>query len=67
MTFYLEHFKNRKGKGTYNTGVKTLDLGTLEVLPFTIPAEDHNRTSPFPYGGACFEFCAVGSSQNVSM
>lgn len=31
------------------------------------PAEDRNRTSPFPYGGMRFEFRAVGSSQNVSV
>ena len=31
------------------------------------PAEDRNRTSPFPYGGHRFEFRAVGSSQNVSL
>lgn len=34
---------------------------------FTVPAEDRNRTSPFPYGGARFEYRAVGSTQNVSM
>ena len=34
---------------------------------FTMPAEDRNRTSPFPYGGARFEYRAVGSTQNVSM
>lgn len=67
MTFYLEHFKNATGKGAYAPGVKTLDLGTREVLPFQVPAEDRNRTSPFPYGGARFEYRAVGSSQNVSM
>merc|ERR1712183_1036744 len=67
MTFYLEHFKDGKGKGAYNPGVKTLDIGTNEVLPFEVPAEDRNRTSPFPYGGARFEFRAVGSSQNVSL
>ena len=32
-----------------------------------MPAEDRNRTSPFPYGGHRFEFRAVGSTQNVSM
>jgi glutamine synthetase len=37
------------------------------VLPFEVPAEDRNRTSPFPYGGARFEFRAVGSSQNASL
>lgn len=67
MTFYLEHFKDGKGTGEYVPGVKTLDLGVSEILPFEVPAEDRNRTSPFPYGGARFEFRAVGSSQNVSM
>ena len=37
------------------------------MAPVNIPAEDRNRTSPFPYGGHRFEFRAVGSSQNVSM
>ena len=67
MTFYLEHLKDGKGVGEYIPGVKTLDLGVDEILPFEVPAEDRNRTSPFPYGGARFEFRAVGSSQNVSL
>ncbi len=67
MTHYLEQFKDGKGTGEYKPGVKTLDLGVHEILPFEVPAEDRNRTSPFPYGGARFEFRAVGSSQNVSM
>lgn len=67
MTFYLSHFKDGKGEGEYVPKTKTLDLGTHEVLPFEVPAEDRNRTSPFPYGGARFEFRAVGSAQNVSM
>lgn len=67
MTFYLEHFKDGKGDGEYIPGVKTLDLGVSEILPFELPAEDRNRTSPFPYGGGRFEFRAVGSSQNVSL
>jgi len=67
MTFYLEHFKNGKGTGEYIPGVKTLDLGVAEIAPFQVPAEDRNRTSPFPYGGARFEFRAVGSAQNVSL
>jgi len=66
MTSYLEAFKNGND-AKYEPGVKTLDLGTSEVLPFQVPAEDRNRTSPFPYGGSRFEFRAVGSSQNVSM
>lgn len=66
MTSYLESFMNGDD-ATYNPGKKTLDLGTREILPFEVPAEDRNRTSPFPYGGARFEFRAVGSSQNVSL
>jgi glutamine synthetase len=66
MTTYLEAFMNGADV-PYNPGKKLLDLGTREVVPFEVPAEDRNRTSPFPYGGARFEFRAVGSSQNVSL
>lgn len=66
MTKYLEAFMNGDS-AKYEPRLKTLDLGTAEVLPFEVPAEDRNRTSPFPYGGARFEFRAVGSSQNVSL
>jgi glutamine synthetase len=66
MTAYLEAFMNGSD-ARYEPGKKTLDLGTAEVLPFQVPAEDRNRTSPFPYGGARFEFRAVGSAQNVSL
>ena len=51
----------------YAPGSKTIDLGVDAVLPFEVPAEDRNRTSPLPYGGKRFEFRAVGSSQNVSL
>jgi glutamine synthetase len=66
MTNYLEAFMNGS-KAKYEPLKKVLDLGTSEILPFEVPSEDRNRTSPFPYGGARFEFRAVGSSQNVSM
>ena len=66
MTKYLEEFMNGND-ARYEPKKKTLDLGTREVLPFQVPAEDRNRTSPFPYGGARFEFRAVGSAQNVSL
>eukprot|EP00980_Cylindrotheca_fusiformis_P008214 scaffold1736_cov127-Cylindrotheca_fusiformis.AAC.28 len=66
MTNYLESFMNGNTH-KYEPQKKTLDLGTMEVLPFQVPAEDRNRTSPFPYGGSRFEFRAVGSSQNVSL
>jgi glutamine synthetase len=64
MTSYIEAFMNGSD-AKYKPGKKTLDLGTSEVMPFQVPAEDRNRTSPFPYGGARFEFRAVGSAQNV--
>ena len=66
MTAYLEAFKDGKS-GEYVPHTKMIDLGVSEVEPFQVPAEDRNRTSPFPYGGARFEFRAVGSSQNTSM
>jgi len=66
MTNYLEAFMNGS-EAKYEPGKKTIDLGVQEIVPFEVPAEDRNRTSPFPYGGARFEFRAVGSAQNVSM
>ena len=66
MTRYLEGY--RDGVDTpYNPRSHPHSLG-VEALPdVIIPAEDRNRTSPFPYGGHRFEFRAVGSSQNVSL
>ena len=58
ITKYLESFKDGTTSGEYKPAVKTLDLGTKEILPFEVPAEDRNRTSPLPYGGARFEFRA---------
>lgn len=66
MTKYLESFKDGK-KDPYTPNQKEIDIGVKQVIPFNVPSEDRNRTSPFPYGGARFEFRAVGSSQNVSM
>lgn len=66
MTSYLEAFL-KGSDAKYEPGKKTIDLGVAEIVPFEVPAEDRNRTSPFPYGGARFEFRAVGSAQNVSM
>ena len=51
----------------YKPATTPVDLG-VDIMPIVhAPAEDRNRTSPFPYGGHRFEFRAVGSSQNVSM
>lgn len=66
MTSYLKSVIDGNTE-EYKPSMKEIDLGVNEILPFTVPAEDRNRTSPFPYGGARFEFRAAGSSQNVSM
>jgi glutamine synthetase len=42
-------------------------MGASAIAPIEVPAEDRNRTSPFPFGGHRFEFRAVGSSQNPSL
>ena len=66
MTKYLEAYRNGDNK-PYTPSTKMLDMGASALAPIEVPAEDRNRTSPFPYGGHRFEFRAVGSSQNVSM
>ena len=50
-----------------NNIFQTVSFGASAVPPITVPSEDRNRTSPFPFGGHRFEFRAVGSSQNVSL
>mmetsp|Transcript_18466 Transcript_18466/g.35139 ORF Transcript_18466/g.35139 Transcript_18466/m.35139 type:complete len:731 (+) Transcript_18466:107-2299(+) len=67
MTSYLKKFMENGDVGEYVAGSRDINLG-LDYLPTVFaPAEDRNRTSPFPYGGMRFEFRAVGSSQNVSL
>lgn len=66
MTKYLESFMNGN-TDPYHPLKKIIDSGCSSVPSFAAPAEDRNRTSPFPYGGHRFEFRAVGSSQNVSL
>merc|ERR1719265_2609928 len=66
MTTYLAAYKDGKDSA-YKPEQKKFDLGIDCMPPFVVPAEDRNRTSPFPYGGKRFEFRAVGSSQNVSL
>merc|ERR1719469_1841721 len=67
VTKYLEEFVASKVAKPYVPTTKTVDLGIDTIAPFTTPAEDRNRTSPFPYGGHRFEFRAVGSSANTSL
>ena len=68
LTNFLQEVKEKgTAPGMYDPAKTTVNLGVPTIAPFTVPAEDRNRTSPFPYGGHRFEFRAVGSSQNVSM
>jgi len=66
MTAYLERFIAGASE-PYVPKTIPLSFGVDAIRPIEIPAEDRNRTSPFPYGGARFEFRAVGSSQNVGL
>ena len=43
-----------------------IDLGVGKLPKVNKDATDRNRTSPFAFTGAKFEFRAVGSSQNIS-
>lgn len=43
-----------------------IDLGITRLPKFNKDTTDRNRTSPFAFTGAKFEFRAVGSSQNIS-
>ncbi|MFA5092474.1 MAG: glutamine synthetase III [Candidatus Omnitrophota bacterium] len=43
-----------------------MDLGIGRLPKFNKDSTDRNRTSPFAFTGAKFEFRAVGSSQNIS-
>jgi len=66
MSEYLEAFQKGDVK-EYIPKTKQINLGVDDLPEITAPAEDRNRTSPFPYGGHRFEFRACGSSQNVSL
>jgi len=43
-----------------------MDFGIARLPKFNKDSTDRNRTSPFAFTGAKFEFRAVGSSQNIS-
>eukprot|EP00928_Gymnodinium_smaydae_P051063 TRINITY_DN3459_c0_g3_i1.p1 TRINITY_DN3459_c0_g3~~TRINITY_DN3459_c0_g3_i1.p1 ORF type:complete len:640 (+),score=152.88 TRINITY_DN3459_c0_g3_i1:349-2268(+) len=66
MTVYLQKFMDGE-TAEYTPRTTEVSFGVESIAPIQIPAEDRNRTSPFPYGGARFEFRAAGSSQNVSL
>lgn len=66
LTAYLQAYMTGE-TSAYTPVGKVIETGAAAVPDFELPAEDRNRTSPFPYGGHRFEFRAVGSSQNVSL
>ena len=63
MTNYLMAFMDSGNVEAYVPSKKKLAFGANSISEIEVPAEDRNRTSPFPYGGARFEFRAAGSSQ----
>ena len=67
MTKYLMDFMETGKVEAYVPQKKKLGFGADAISAIEVPAEDRNRTSPFPYGGARFEFRAAGSAQNVSI
>jgi glutamine synthetase len=67
MTKYLMDFMQTGKIDAYVPSKKKLGFGADAISDIEVPAEDRNRTSPFPYGGARFEFRAAGSAQNVSL
>ncbi|NJK95186.1 MAG: hypothetical protein HC905_09990, partial [Bacteroidales bacterium] len=44
-----------------------VDLGISHLPQFNRDSTDRNRTSPFAFTGAKFEFRALGSQMNISM
>jgi glutamine synthetase len=55
-----------KGVKTKVSKLDIIDLGVARLPKFNKDSTDRNRTSPFAFTGAKFEFRAVGSSQNIS-
>lgn len=64
LTAILEAIE--KGVKSQTTGKGIMDLGLARLPKFNKDTTDRNRTSPFAFTGAKFEFRAVGSSQNIS-
>ncbi|MFA5276705.1 MAG: glutamine synthetase III [Candidatus Omnitrophota bacterium] len=55
-----------KGAKSKVSKTNIVDLGIARLPRFNQDSTDRNRTSPFAFTGAKFEFRAVGSSQNIS-
>jgi glutamine synthetase len=54
------------GSATSSKEGGTIDLGSPVLPDLPADAGDRNRTSPFAFTGAKFEFRALGSSQSIS-
>jgi glutamine synthetase len=54
------------GKLTKGKKQSIVDFGVSQLPKFPKDTSDRNRTSPFAFTGAKFEFRAVGSAQNIS-
>jgi len=65
LTNFLKNYADNK-PGAYKPVTKVIMPGPKKLAGIPTPAQDRNRSSPFPYGGNRFEFRAVGSSQNPS-
>ncbi|MBK5230459.1 MAG: glutamine synthetase III [Thermoleophilia bacterium] len=55
-----------KGAATSSKDGGILELGSPVLPPLPADAGDRNRTSPFAFTGAKFEFRALGSNQSIS-
>jgi len=64
LTRILDMFAKGLKAAVSKQGV--INLGVGKLPQFNKDTTDRNRTSPFAFTGAKFEFRAVGSSQNIS-
>ncbi len=64
LTDIIEQIENGGAKSSKKGGVLKVGVDSLPELPRD--ATDRNRTSPFAFTGAKFEFRAPGSSQNLA-
>ncbi len=64
LTDIIEQIEKGSAKSSKTGGVIEIGVDSLPVLPRD--ATDRNRTSPFAFTGAKFEFRALGSNMNPS-
>jgi glutamine synthetase len=64
LTHMIESIINEKGSS--NAEEEMIKLGVARIPEIKRDTTDRNRTSPFAFTGAKFEFRAVGSSQSIA-